>query len=69
MDTTRPEPPEGELVKVASPRTTRAAVRAAAAEAPTIVMDPQITEAFMRALDGSNVKGVKLTQIPSGIHV
>ena len=50
----------------------RAAVRAAAAaaaEPAAIVMDPQITEAFMRAMDGSSVKGVKLTQIPSGVRV
>ena len=68
MDTSRPEPPEGELVRSMRAEGQRA-VRAAAAEPPTIVMDPQITEAFMRALDGSNVKGVKLTQIASGIHV
>lgn len=68
MDTTRPEPAEGELVRSMRSEGQRA-VRAAAPEPPSIVMDPQITEAFMRALDGSNVKGVKLTQIPSGIHV
>ena len=66
----RPEPPQGEFVKVMPEA--RAAVRAAAAaaaEPAAIVMDPQITEAFMRAMDGSNVKGVKLTQIPSGVRV
>ena len=68
MDTSRPDAPEGELVRSMRDEGQRA-VRAAVAEPPTIVMDPQITEAFMRALDGSNVKGVKLTQIASGIHV
>lgn len=68
MDTGRPDAPQGELAR-AIPEA-RAAVRAAAAaESPAIVMDPQITEAFMRAMDGSSVKGVKLTQIPSGVRV
>lgn len=70
MDTERPAQRDGELVKLRpSEAESRAAARAAAAEPPTIVMDPQITEAFMRALDGSSVKGVKLTQIPSGIRI
>ena len=72
IDAERPSTPEGELIKEMRPSASelRAAARAAAAaEAPMIVMDPQITEAFMRALDGSSVKGVKLTQIPSGIRV
>ena len=42
---------------------------AAQPDVAAIVMDPQITDAFMRALDGSSVKGVRLTQIPSGIRV
>jgi hypothetical protein len=69
MDAERPEAQQGELARVIPEA--RAAVRAAAAaaESPAIVMDPQITEAFMRAMDGSNVKGVKLTQIPSGVRV
>jgi hypothetical protein len=69
MDPDRPDAPQGELARVVPEA--RAAVRAAAAaaEAPPIVMDPQITEAFMRAMDGSSVKGVKLTQIPSGVRV
>ena len=67
VDSSRPEARDGELTKVIPEA--RAAIRAAAAESPAIVMDPQITEAFMRAMDGSNVKGVKLTQIPSGVRV
>lgn len=71
MDSSQPDAKQGELVKQRPVESEmRAAARAAiAAEAPTIVMDPQITEAFMRAMDGSNVKGVKLTQIPSGVRV
>ncbi len=70
MNTERPAQRDGELVKMRPAEgESRAAARAAAAEAPTIIMDPQITEAFMRALDGSSVKGVKLTQIPSGIRI
>lgn len=68
IDAEKPSSSDGELSKAALPAG-RAAVRAAAAEAPTIVMDPQITEAFMRALDGSSVKGVKLSQIPSGVRI
>ncbi len=72
MDAGRPESRQGELVKQARSATEkelRGEARAAAAEAPSLVMDPQITEAFMRAMDGSSVKGVKLTQIPSGVRV
>lgn len=68
MDSTRPDPKQGEIVKTMRSEGERAA-RAAVAEPPVIVMDPQITEAFMRAMDGSSVKGVKLTQIPSGVRV
>ncbi len=68
VDTARPDAPQGELVKTMRQEGARA-IRAAAPEAPTIVMDPQITEAFMRAMDGSNVKSVKLTQIASGVRV
>ena len=68
MDSTRPDAKQGELVKPMRSEGERA-VRAAVAEPPVIVMDPQITEAFMRAMDGSSVKGVKLTQIPSGVRV
>lgn len=70
MDADRPAPRDGEVVKGRPAESeARAASRAAAAESSTIVMDPQITQAFMRALDGSSVKGVKLTQIPSGIRI
>jgi hypothetical protein len=70
IDAERPETRDGEVAKGRSGEgDSRAASRAAAAEAPTVIMDPQITEAFMRALDGSSVKGVKLTQIPSGIRI
>ena len=40
-----------------------------AAEAPLVALDPVINDAFMRALDGSNVKGVKLGALPSAVHV
>lgn len=70
IDAERPAEREGELVRERpSGGEGRAVGRAGASEAPTLVMDPQITEAFMRALDGSSVKGVKLVQIPSGIRV
>jgi hypothetical protein len=70
MDSSR-DSKQGELVKQRPVESEmRATARAAiAAEPPLIVMDPQITEAFMRAMDGSSVKGVKLTQIPSGVRV
>ncbi len=64
------EPKQGALVRVKKAEGDAApAARPAPPEPATIVMDPQITDAFMRALDGSNVKGVKLTQIPSGVRV
>jgi hypothetical protein len=70
MDASRPEVRDGELVKVRpSEVESRAVSHAAAFEPGTIVMDPQITEAFMRALDGSSIKGVRLTQIPSGVRI
>ncbi len=68
MDASHPDVPQGELVKTMREESARA-LRAAPPETSTIVMDPQITEAFMRAMDGSNVKGVKLTQIASGVRV
>jgi hypothetical protein len=68
MDSTNPDARQGELMRTMRSEGERA-IRAAAAEPPLIVMDPQITEAFMRAMDGSSVKGVKLTQIPSGVRV
>ena len=39
------------------------------AEAPPVVLDPVVSDAFMRALDGSNVKGVKLGNLPSALRV
>jgi hypothetical protein len=68
VDASRPDAPQGELVKTMREDGARA-VRAAAAEPPAVMMDPQITEAFMRAMDGSSVKGVKLSQIASGVRV
>ena len=60
----------GELVKHRPAASEAAPVsRPPVPESGVVVMDPQITEAFMRALDGSNVKGVKLAQIPSGVRV
>jgi hypothetical protein len=42
---------------------------AKAAEAPIAILDPVVNDAFMRALDGSNVRGVKLVTIPSALRV
>jgi hypothetical protein len=70
MDTSRPEARNGELVRQAPPEgESRAAGRGAAPESASVVMDPQITEAFMRALDGSSIKGVRLIQIPAGVRI
>ena len=67
MDPDRPEPRVGELVTERETRTPRASIKAAV-EAP-IVLDPVVTDAFMRALDGSNVKGIKLGTLPSAVRV
>lgn len=64
-----PAPRRGELVRVQPEGSARPAARSAPPDSASIVMDPQITDAFMRALDGSNVKSVKLSQIPSGIRI
>jgi hypothetical protein len=70
VDASHPDAPQGELVKLRPAGSdSRSTARAAASEAPSVVMDPQITDAFMRAMDGSSVKGVKLTQIASGVRV
>jgi hypothetical protein len=70
VDAERPESVQGALVKIRQTESeSRAPSRAAAPDPASMVMDPQITDAFMRALDGSSVKGVKLTQIPSGVRV
>jgi hypothetical protein len=68
LDADRPESRTGEIV---SQRETRAARAPAgkAAEAPLPVVDPVVNDAFMRALDGSNVKGVKLGTLPSAVRV
>jgi hypothetical protein len=68
LDADRPEPRTGEIV---SQRETRASRTTAgkAAEAPLPVVDPVINDAFMRALDGSNVKGVKLGALPAAVRV
>ncbi len=67
LDADRPEPRTG----IVTERETRAPRAAAgkAAEPPPVVLDPVISDAFMRALDGSNVKGVKLGNLPSALRV
>ncbi|MGZ5430194.1 MAG: hypothetical protein ACXWEX_02230 [Thermoanaerobaculia bacterium] len=66
-DADRPEPRTG----VVSERGSRAprAPAGKAAEAPPVILDPVVSDAFMRALDGSNVKGVKLGNLPSALRV
>jgi hypothetical protein len=68
LDADRPEPRAGSLV---SERESRAphAPAGRAAEPQTVVIDPVVSDAFMRALDGSNVKGVKLGNLPSALRV
>jgi hypothetical protein len=67
LDADRPEPRTGEIV---SQRETRAArTSAGKAAEPLAVLDPVVNDAFMRALDGSNVKGVKLGSLPSAVRV
>jgi hypothetical protein len=66
LDPNRPEPRVGELVTERETRTPRASVKQV--EAPVNV-DPVVNDAFMRALDGSNVKGVKLANLPSAVRV
>jgi hypothetical protein len=67
LDADRPEPRTG----VVSEREARAprATSGKAVEAAPVVLDPVISDAFMRALDGSNVKGVKLGSLPSALRV
>jgi hypothetical protein len=50
-------------------RETRRPPAGKSVEAPTFVLDPVISDAFTRALDGSNVKGVKLLTLPSAVRV
>ena len=66
LDPDRPEPRVGELV---TERETRAPRPAKVPEAAPVVLDPVVSDAFMRALDGSNVKGVKLGNLPSALRV
>jgi hypothetical protein len=65
-DADHPEPRAG-----MSERESRAprAPAGKAAEPPPVVLDPVVSDAFMRALDGSNVKGVKLGNLPSALRV
>jgi hypothetical protein len=65
-DPNRPEPRVGELV---TERETRAPRASKVAEVAPVVLDPVVSDAFMRALDGSNVKGVKLGSLPSALRV
>ena len=68
LDPDRPAPRVGELVTEREPRAARPPA-GKAAEAPLAVLDPVVNDAFMRALDGSNVKGVKLGSLPSAVRV
>ena len=68
LDPDQPEPRVGELVTERDARPPRASASRAAEAAP-VVLDPVVTDAFMRALDGSNVKGVKLGNLPSALRV
>src|ERR1039458_9014015 len=68
LDADRPEPRTGEIVSQRETRVPRTTA-GRAAEAPLVALDPVINDAFMRALDGSNVKGVKLGSLPSAVHV
>ena len=68
LDADRPEPRSGEVVSERETRAPRAAA-GKAIEPPPVVLDPVISDAFMRALDGSNVKGVKLGNLPSALRV
>jgi len=66
LDPDRPEPREGVTERETRPAR---APSAKAAEAPIAILDPVVNDAFMRALDGSNVRGVKLVTIPSALRV
>jgi hypothetical protein len=65
-DADRPEPRTGVTQREA--RAPRAAA-GKAVEPPPVVLDPVVSDAFMRALDGSNVKGVKLGNLPSALRI
>jgi hypothetical protein len=66
LDSDRPEPRVGELV---TERETRSPRVSKIADAAPVILDPVVSDAFMRALDGSNVKGVKLGNLPSALRV
>jgi hypothetical protein len=68
LDSDRPEPREGEITTKPETSASRAPA-GKAADAPAAFVDPVINDAFMRALDGSNVKGVKLVTLPSALRV
>ena len=67
LDSDRPEPRVGELVTERETRAPRASAKAV--EVAPVVLDPIVSDAFTRALDGSNVKGVKLLNLPSALRV
>jgi hypothetical protein len=67
LDPDRPEPRVGELVTERQTRAPRTSAKAV--DAALVVLDPVVSDAFMRALDGSNVKGVKLGNLPSALRV
>ena len=67
-DADRPEPRTGAFVSEREPRAPRASA-GKAAEASPVVLDRVVSDAFLRALDGSNVKGVKLWTLPSALRV
>jgi hypothetical protein len=68
LDADRPEPRTGAPVSERESGAPRAP-SGKAAEAPPVILDPVVSDAFMRALDGSNVKGVKLGNLPSALRV
>lgn len=68
LDAERPEPRTGALVSERETRASRAAA-GKAVEPPPVVLDPVVSDAFMRALDGSNVKGVKLGNLRSALRI
>ena len=67
LDPDRPEPRVGELVTERETHAPRPSARVP--EASPVILDPVVSDAFMRALDGSNVKGVKLGSLPSALRV
>jgi len=67
LDADRAEPRSG-LVSEREPRAPSASA-GKGVEASPVVLDPVVSDAFMRALDGSNVKGVKLGTLPSALRV